>query len=340
MVTTKKAPPQVQMFTLIMGRWVSHLIYLAATLKLADFLRDRPRTVEELATVAGVQAPALYRVLRALASVGIFAETKRHQFKLTPLASTLQETSPGSMRAIAIMMGEKYHGDSWAQLLPGLKTGEVPFYRAHGVPYFQYLHEHAEDFRIFCEAMTNVSAMENPAIAAAYKFAKIRTLVDVGGGNGSLLATILHANPKLKGVLFDLPAVNSQAEQDHRLAANGIAQRCTLKAGDFFKAVPTGGDAYLVKRVLHDWNDEQCVKILANCCAAMNENGRVLVLDSVIPPGNAPDRGKLMDIQMLVIGGRERTKEEFAALFRKAGLKLTRVLPTKCPLSIVEGVRA
>jgi O-methyltransferase domain len=188
--------------------------------------------------------------------------------------------------------------------------------------------------------MTNVSAMENPTIAAAYEFARIRTLVDVGGGNGSLLATILQANPKLRGVLFDLPAVSSQTKQDRHLTANGIAKRCTLNAGNFFEAVPKGGDAYMMKCVLHDWNDEQCVTILANCYAAMNENGRALVLDSVIPPGNTPDRGKLMDIQMLAIGGRERTREEFVALFRKAGLKLTRVVSTKCPLSIVEGVRA
>ena len=190
------------------------------------------------------------------------------------------------------------------------------------------------------ETMTSVSSTENPAIAAAYNFSGIRTLVDVGGGNGSLLATILKANPKLKGVLFDQPSVIERARQDRHVTVNGVAERCTLESGDFFEAVPKGGDAYIMKRTLHDWDDERCAKILANCRAAMSQKGMVLVVDAVIAPGNEPDRGKLLDMQMLVIGGHERTKEDFAAVFKNAGLKLTRVVPTKCPLSIVVGVRA
>jgi len=328
------------MFTLIMGRWVSHLIYVAAKLEVADHLKRGSRTVEELATATEVQAPALYRVLRALASLGVFAETKDKRFKLTPLAVTLQKAVPGSMHAAALMFGEKYWDDAWAQLLHGVKTGEIPFLKAHGVPAFEYLEKHPDSLKIFGETMTNVSSTENPAIAAAYKFSGIRTLVDVGGGNGSLLASILKANPKLKGVLFDLPSVSTRANQDRYVTAKGIAERCTLQSGDFFEAVPKGGDAYIMKRTLHDWDDERCAKILSNCCTAMREKGRVLVVDAVISPGNHPDRGKLLDMQMLVIGGRERTKQEFATLFRDAGLKLIRVVPTKCPLSIVEGVRA
>ena len=335
-----KNPPPAVMFTLIMGRWVSHLIYVAAKLELADRLKHGPRTVEELATAAEVQIQALYRVLRALASVGVFAETKGKRFKLTPLAVTLQKAVPGSMHAAALMFGEKYQEDSWAELLHGVKTGEIPFLKAHGVSLFEYLEKHPEDLKTFGETMTSVSSTENPAIAAAYKFSGIRTLMDVGGGNGSLLATILKANPKLKGVLFDLPSVSTRAKQDRHVTAKGIAERCTLESGDFFEAVPKGGDAYIMKRTLHDWDDERCAKILANCCAAMSEKGRVLVVESVIPPGNDPDRGKLLDMQMLIIGGRERTKQEFATIFGEAGLKLTRVVPTKCPLSIVEGVRA
>jgi hypothetical protein len=337
---TKNPTPSAGMYTLIMGRWVSHLIYVAAKLELADRLTHGPRTVEQLATAAGVQEPALYRVLRALASVGVFAETKGKRFKLTPLAATLQKAVPGSMHAAAIMTGTKYFEDPWAQLLHGLKTGEIPFFMAHGVSIFEYLEKHPEDLKIFGESMTNVSSTENPAIAAAYKFSGVRTLVDVGGGNGSLLCTILKANPKLKGVLFDLPSVSTRAKQDRHVTAKGIAERCALESGDFFETVPKGGDAYMMKRTLHDWDDERCAKILANCCAAMSEKGRVLVVDSVIPPGNDPDRGKIIDMQMLIVGGRERTKQEFVKLFRDAGLKLTRVVPTKCPLSIIEGVRA
>jgi hypothetical protein len=328
------------MFGLIAGRWVSHLIYVAARLELADRLKHGPRTVEELAMAAEVQAPALYRLLRTLASFGVFAETKGGRFKLTPLAATLQKTVPGSMYGAAVMMGEKYRDDGWAQLLHGVKTFETPFLKAHGVSHFEYLEKHPEDLKIFGEAMTSLSLNENSAIAAAYKFSGIRTLVDVGGGFGSLLAAILKANPKLKGVLFDLPSVSERAKQDRYVTAKGIAERCTIDSGNFLEAVPKGGDAYIIKRVLHDWDDERCAKILANCCAAMSAKGRVLVADCVIPPGNRPDWGKLLDMQMFIIGGRERTKQEFATVFQQAGLKLTRVVPTKCPLSIVEGVRA
>jgi len=336
-----KLPPSAIMYTFIAGRWLSRLIYVAAKLELADLLKDGPRSVEELAQAAQAQARPLYRVLRALASVGIFAETKDKKFKLTSLAATLQKAVPSSMRAAALLFELPSMEDAWGQLLHGVKTGEVPFRKAHGVSLFEYLQKHPEDFAIFNESMTSFSSTENSAIADAYKFPGIQTLVDVGGGHGSLLAAILQANPKLKGVVFDLPAVTERAKQGGHLMTKGIAGRCTVEPGDFFEAVPKGGDTYIMKRVLHDWDDERCTKILANCCAAMSEKGRVLVIDSVIAPGNDPDRGKLIDIQMLVVsGGRERTKDEFAALFKKAGLKVTRVVPTKCPLSIVEGIRA
>jgi O-methyltransferase domain/Dimerisation domain len=336
----KNLRPPAVMFNFIMGRWVSRLIYVAAKLELADRLKHGPRTVEELATAAEVQAPALYRVLRALASVGIFAEAKDKRFKLTPLAATLQKAAPSSMHAAALMLGEKYWEDAWAQLLHGVKTGEMPFLKAHGIPPFEYLEKHPEDLKIFGETMTSVSSTENPAISAALKLSGIRTIVDVGGGNGSLLATILKANSKLKGVLFDQPSVVTRAKQDQYVTAKGVAERCSLESGNFFEAVPKGGDAYLMKRTLHDWDDERCAKILANCRAAMSEKGMVLVVDAVIAPGNEYDRGKLMDIQMFVIGGHERTKQDFATVFKNAGLKLTRVVPTKCPLSIVVGIRA
>ena len=336
----KKPSAPAVMLNLTIGHWVARLIYVAAKLKLADLLKNGPRTTAQLATASGVQAPALYRILRTLASVGVFAETKGGRFKLTPLAATLRSDVPGSMRAWAIMANEKYTWDSWMDLLHGVKTGEVPFVKAHGVHPFEYLEKHPDDLAVFGESMTSLSATENPAIVAAYKFSAIQTLADVGGGHCSLLATILKANPKLKGVLFDQPSVIARARKDQHVTAKGIAERCTVESGSFFETVPAGGDAYIMKYILHDWNDEQCVKILANCRAAMNEKGRVLVVDNVIPTGNDPSWGKLVDIQMLVIGGRERTKKEFAAIFAKAGLKLTRVLATKCPLSIVEGMRA
>lgn len=335
----KLSPPDI-MRNLTIGHWVARLVHVAAKLKLADLLKGGPRTAEDLATAAGVQAPALYRVLRALASVGVFAETTGRRFKLTPLAATLQTGVPASMRGFALMINENWMWDAWEELLHGVKTGGVPFHQAHGVAAFEYLEKHPEDLEVFGQAMTSISATDNPAIAAASKFSGNQTLVDVGGGHGSLLAAILKANPKLRGVLFDQPSVIARAEKDQHVTAKGIAERCTLESGSFFEAVPKGGDAYIMKSVLHDWNDEECVKILANCRAAMNQKGKVLVVDHVIPPGNDPGWGKLVDIQMLIIGGRERTKKEFAAMFAAARLKLTRVVPTKCPLSIVEGVRA
>jgi O-methyltransferase domain/Dimerisation domain len=336
----KKQSPQEVMKNLAIGYWTARLVHIAAKLRLADLLKKGPLTVENLAAAAGVQPQPLYRILRALASIGVFAETPNHKFKLTPLAATLQTDIPTSMQAWTLMINENWGWDSWKELLHGTKTGEVPFLKAHGIPLFEYFERHPDDLQVFGESMTSISRAENPTIPAAYKFSGIKTLVDVGGGHGSLLATILKANPKLTGVLYDQPSVIARAQKDQHVTAKSIAGRCRLEAGNFFETVPAGGDAYIMKYILHDWNDEACVKILSNCRAAMNEKGKVLVVDNVIEPGNKPSWGKLLDIQMLIIGGRERTKQEFATIFAAAGLKLTRVFPTKGPLSIVEGVRA
>jgi hypothetical protein len=337
-----KKTPQAAMRSLIAGYWVSRLIYVAAKLGLADFLKDGPRTAEQLAAAAGVQAPALYRVLRTLASYGVFAETKGKRFKLTPLADTLRSDVPTSMRAFALMLVEKHVWDAWEQLLYAVETGELPFNKIFGMPFYQYLEQRPDDLKVFGEAMTSLSGIENPAIIEAgkksFKSPAVRTVVDVAGGHGSLLAMVLKTNPKLKGVLFDLPPVIEGARTDRHVTAKGIAGRCALEAGDFFKSVPKGGDIYMMKYILHNWDDANCLKILSNCRAAMNDHGRVLVADPVITSGNTPEWGKLLDIQMMVVvRGSERTKEDFAALFKKAGLKLTRVIPTSSPLSIVEG---
>jgi hypothetical protein len=337
---SNKLAPQEQMLNLITGYWVSRLIYVAAKLKIADLLKSGPRTADELAAAAGVRAPALYRVLRALASVGIFAETKNSCFKLTPLASTLRTDGSASMRDFALMILSKHVWDSWEPLLDGIKTDQMVYAKVHSMPIFEYLEKHPEDLKTFGESMTSLSADQDPAVAAAYKFSGVETLVDVGGGHGHLLASILKANPKLKGVLFDLPSVIEGAKKDVHVTTKGIMQRCALEGGNFFESVPKDCDAYIMKSVVHDWSDEDVVKMLSNCRSAMKDNGRVLVVENVIPPGNQPGWGKLVDIQMLIIGGRERTKAEFAALFAQAGLKVKRIVPTKCPLSIVEGVRA
>lgn len=333
----KKPTPQAAMLNMTVGHWVARLIHVVAKLRIADLLKNGPRTTADLPSAAGVQAAPLYRVLRALASVGVFAEIKDGRFKLTPLAATLRTDVPDSLAGWALMINEPWVWQSWCEVLHGVQTGEVPFLKAHGMGTFEYLEKHPDDLAVFGESMTSLSRTENPAIAAACTFLRHGTLVDVGGGHNSLLATILKANPKLQGVLFDQPSVIASAKKDAHVTAKGIAHRCTLEGGSFFESVPKGADAYIMKYILHDWDDTSCVNILENCRAAMNEKGRVLVVDNVIPPGNDPGWGKLLDLQMLVIGGRERTQKEFAALFAEAGLKLTRVIPTKCPLSIVEG---
>ena len=334
---SKKKTPHSTMLNLMIGHWVSRLIQVAAKLKLADHLKGGPRTADELAAIAGVRVPQLYRVLRALASVGVFAETKNQKFKLTPLAATLQTGVPGSMHTAALMLNSDWQWDAWQKLFEGVQTDDVPFVKAHGMSVFEYLEKHPDDLASFHDSATGLT---NPAIAAAYKFSRFRTLVDIGGAHGALLATILKANQKLNGVLFDQPSVIAGARKSRHVTAKGIAERCTLESGSFFESVPKGADAYIMKYILHDWDDERAVKILTNCRDAMNKNGRILVIDSVIPPGNAPGYVKLLDIEMLIIGGRERTKADFAEIFRTARLKLTRVVPTASPLSIVEGVPA
>jgi hypothetical protein len=268
---------------LIAGYWVSRLIYVAAKLKLADLLKDGPRTAEQLAHTAGVQPQLLYRALRTLASYGVFAEVNGRRFKLTPLGATLRTDVQASMHGFALMLVEKHVWYAWEQLLYAVQTGDLPFDKIFGKPFYNYLEDHPADLKVFGEAMTSLSGIENPAIAAAFKkicrSARIRTLVDVAGGHGSLLAAILAQNRSLNGVLFDLPAVIARARNDRHVTAPQLAGRCTLESGDFFESVPKGGDAYILKYILHNWDDESCIRILTNCRRSMKQKGRILVAD-------------------------------------------------------------
>jgi SAM-dependent methyltransferase len=338
-----KSAPQAEMRSLIAGYWVSRLVYVAARLNLADLMKDGPRTADELAERAGVNGPALYRMLRTLSSYGVFTEIKGRRFKLTPLGSTLRSDVPASMHGFALFLIGSPVWNAWEDLEFAVRTGQLPFDRMYGMPFYQYLNDHSENLKIFGEAMTSLSGTENPEVATAFQKINtgghVRTLVDVGGGFGSLLALILKKSARLRGVLFDLPSVVERARRDRHLTAAGIAPRCSFAGGDMFDSVPRGGDAYVMKYILHNWDDEHCVRLLTNCREAMNPGGRILVADAVVPPAEKPDWGKLLDIQMMVVvPGKERTKEEFAALFERAGLRLTRIIPTRCPLSVVEGV--
>jgi hypothetical protein len=333
-------PNEAVLGQIVMGAFASQAVYVAAKLGIADLLKDNPRPVAELAAETGTNAAALYRVLRALASIGVFTETEPKTFALTPYAEPLLSDRAGSMRDMAIWMGEEPHWRVYGEMLYSVRTGETAWGRVHGQEAFPYLFETNRELGdIFNRAMTGFSATAAPAIAQAYDTSGIETLVDVAGGQGLLLSAFLKANPNLKGVLFDVPTVIESAGAV--LESEGVAGRVETAAGDFFAGVPSGGDAYMMKHIIHDWDDERSLAILKNIHAAMNENGRVLIVEMVVREANEPDFSKIMDLEMLVSpGGVERTAEEYGALLAQAGFRLTRIVPTASPYSIVEAVKA
>jgi hypothetical protein len=336
-----KAPPQAAMLGLITAYWASQLVFVAAKLGLADLLAKGPLSAEVLAEQTGTNARYLYRMLRALASIGVFAEDKKGRFKLTPLAQTLRAGVTGSLRDFALMMVDDYNREAWGGLEYSIKSGRVAFDEVHKVPAFTYLRERPEKDRQFSASMASISGGQNEAIAEAYPFGDLSSLVDVGGAHGHMLAAILKRHKTLSGVLYDQPQVVAGAAESGFITAPGIAKRCKTEGGDFFASVPEGADGYILKFIIHDWDDERCIKILENCRTAMAKNGRVLLAETIIPKGNDPHFGKLLDINMMVIpGGQERTKAEFADLFAQAGLKLKRVIETATPVCILEAVRA
>jgi len=335
------APQPPELLQLILGYWIAQLVHVAAQLDLADVLAKGALTPEELARRVGADPAALRRVLRGLASVGVFAQDAQGRYALTPMARTLQSDHPASLRDFARMMVDDYNWNAWGGLLQSVRDGEQSFERVHGMPFFDYLQRHPEKERVFAASMASISGTENPAIARAYPFGKLARLVDVGGAHGHLLATILRRHKKLRGVLYDQPQVVSGAPARGFVSAPDVRERVEIAGGDFFASVPTGADGYLMKYILHDWTDAQCRGILGHCRDAMAPGGRVLAVDHVIPKGNGEDWAKLMDVNMLVLpGGRERTREEFADLFASAGLRLARVWKTACPLHVLEAVRA
>ena len=326
------------MVNLTTGYWVSQMIGVTAELGIADLLKDGPRDARALAASVRADPDALYRLMRALSSVGLFAEDAEHRFQLTPLGDCLRSDAPGSMRAWARTVVMDYFVRSYQDLMYSVKTGKPAFDHVHGMGPFEYFSRNLEVGRLFDEAMTSFSSVEIPAVIAAYDFSPIRNLVDIAGGHASLLCAVLKKNPTMQGVLFDMPTVVDGARDS--IAAEGLSARCEVIGGDMFHSVPAGGDAYMMKHIIHDWNDERCVEILKNCRSAMPSHGRVLIIDAVIQAGNQPDSSKLLDITMLTINGRERTEEQFHSLLDRAGFNLSRIVPTQSPVSVVEGIVA
>jgi hypothetical protein len=320
------------------GYWLSQALFVAAKLGIADRLTTGGKTSQELATETGAHAPSLYRLLRALASVGVFAEDSQGHFQLTPLAQPLREDAPGSKRAMILMTGgEQYR--AWGELLHSVQTGETGFEHVFGQPLFNYLSERPEQAKLFDAAMVSIHGPETGAMLAAYDFSAVGTLADIGGGNGSVLSAVLEKHSKMRGILYDLPGVADRARQ--RVAATGLEDRLQVIGGSFFESVPAGADAYFLRHIIHDWNDAECLTILRAIHRAAPPSAKLLVVESVIPPGNEPCFGKLLDLAMLVIpGGKERTESEYRELFHQAGFKLQRIIPTAAEVSILEAVKA
>jgi SAM-dependent methyltransferase len=339
MMSGNPLPPSVTLQRLMAGTWVAHAISLAARLSIPDLLAEEAKDAGELARVTETHPPSLYRLLRALASVGIFQEAEDGRFGLTPLAEPLRSGVPGSLRAFAILLGEEWHWRAWGDLPHAVRTGESAFEHLYGMTNFAYWAQHSDAEMIFDQAMTNRSGEENEAVVTAYDFSGIDTLVDVGGGHGSFLASILGANPGLRGILFDRPEVVEAAKR--QLDAAGLQDRCGVLAGNFFEAVPPGGDAYALKKVIHDWDDERAIAILRNCHRAMPTGGRLLLVEPVVPLGNEPSFAKLLDLLMLVWtpGGKERTEMEHRALLTAAGFEMRAITATAAPVSVIEAVR-
>lgn len=333
---TAQMTPQAAMLQIISGFWISRAVYVLAKLGIPDLLAERPHSVEELAQLTTTHAPSLFRVLRALVSVGVIAETPEKKFVLTPLSETLRTNVPGSVRWFAISELGEEHYPAWGDLLHSVRTGEIAFDQVFGMDIWEFFRTHPENAQLFNDSMTGMTAAANEAILSRYDFSGIKKLVDIGGGHGGLITSILKANPEMKGVLFDAPVVIEGAIP--RLQAAGVSDRCETMPGDFFKKVPAGADAYIMKWIIHDWDDERAATILRNCRSGITGDGRLLIVDVVVPENSEPHFGKFIDLNMLVMtGGRERTEAEFAQLLTNSGFKLTRVVHTESPFSVVEG---
>ena len=332
-------PPPAQMMQIISGFWTSCSVYAAAKLNLGALLSEGPMTAEQIAKATGTHAPSMFRVMRALSSVGVFRQNEDGAFAGNALSDTLRSGVPGSMRAMAIaQLGDHYR--AWGNLMFSLKTGGIAFDETEGMDIWKYYNTHPAEGVNFMEAMSGLTQAVAANVGAAYDFKGLGTIVDVGGGNGALLTSILRSAPDAKGIVFDEEYVVEETRK--QLEQAGLADRCSVAGGSFFETVPAGADAYLLKMVLHDWDDEKTLKILGNVSKAMKPGSRVLVLEPVIKPGNDPHPGKWMDMNMLVMtGGKERSEAEWAGLFAKVGLKLNRVVATPSPMiSVVEAFKA
>jgi hypothetical protein len=324
----------VKLREIIIGQRVAMMVAVAAELGIPDLLKDGPKSAEVLAASTKTHAPSLYRLLRALASYEVFAEESDGKFRLTPIAELLRSDVPGSQRESARRMSKELSWRSSGHLIDAVRTGKTAIEIAFGMDLWAYLAKHPEEQRAFNETMAAGTRQQAAEIAKLYDFSTTAKVVDIAGGHGILLAAILEAHPKPRAVLFELPAV---IEETRTRLAPAIRGRLDLTSGDFFKAVPEGGDVYMLKNIVHDWDDERAIAILKNCRRAMSRSSRLLVIEGVVPTGNSPSPTKIMDMNMLVhTGGRERTEAEHRALLGKSGFRVERIIPVSAATSIIE----
>jgi hypothetical protein len=320
---------------MVFGKAVTQAVSVAARFKIADQLVSGPKTAAELASATGLHAGHLYRIMRALAGLGVFAADDAGRFSLTPMGNLLRSDVPGSARPIATYVCDPWSWKPWGDLAGAVKTGQPVFDRMFGEGVFDYLAKHPDEATTFNEGMTGFSQQAAAAVLKAYDFSKFGTIVDVGGGHGALLLAILKASPNSKGVVFDAPQVAAGATE--AIKAAGMTDHCRAEGGDFFKAVPTG-DLIMMKNIIHDWNDAKAATILKACRAAIKPTGKLVLVELVVPPGFGPHMSHILDLEMMVLcDGKERTEAEYRDLLAGAGFKLTRIIPTEgSPFSLVE----
>jgi len=327
-------PPPARMLQMITGHWISQTVAALARLAIPDAVADLQLPSSDIAAKCGSHADATYRLLRAATGLGLFVEVAPDVFTLTPLGATLRSNVPGSMRDSAIAETDQGHWLAWGKLTDSIRTGERGAPKALGKELFEWYQEHPQDAAAFGGAMSGLASMVAGEVATACDFTKAKTVVDIGGSHGTLLAAVLRKHGHLSGIVFDLPDVVERARQ--HLAEEGLSSRAEAVGGDFFIDVPNG-DIYLLKQVLHDWNDEQCRAILSRCAKRMTAGGRVCIVEMVIPDDNSPSMASMMDLNMLVmLPGRERSLKEYRSLLESTGLQVERLLQTHSPFQIIE----
>lgn len=335
-VETVEESPVARIFELTFDAIVgARICYAAVELGIPDLLGNGARTSADLAAEIGAHPRALYRLLRALSEIGLVTEAQDQRFSLTESGAILQRDVPGSMRSWVEFCGDPYYLEAWVQILHSVRTGGPAFDHVHGKPFFDYLAEHSEESRVFDNAMTNLTSSDAPEIVAAYDFSSFERVIDIGGGRGTLLFEILQTNQRANGVIFDQPHVTEGVAE--RVAALDLAGRCTVESGDFFTEVPAGGDAYVLKFILHDWDDTNCEQILASCRRAIGSGGKLLAIETIVPPPGVSGHSKLDDIEMMVLlGSQERTEEEYKELLQRSGFRLARIVPVNWLLNVIE----